>query len=151
MLVVDDDDDHVMMLEASFESVGYAVITAHSFAEASKKLRAHHVDALVADLTLGDGSALDLLTPLEKDRPRFAVVLSGYDRPEDRERALAAGFDAHLVKPMSFERLTALLADGLRRRISGVQLAKTRGTMPDDRAVESRPPVKVNAAGLRSR
>lgn len=125
VLVVDDDEDHVMMLEASFDAAGFAVLTAGSFAEASAKLRDEYVDAMVADLTLGDGSALDLLTGLER-RPRVAVVLSGFDRPEDFDRARAAGFDAHLVKPTPFERLTTLINDGLHRP-SGIRLAKTQG------------------------
>jgi DNA-binding response OmpR family regulator len=138
VLVVDDDEDHVMMLEASFDAAGYAVVTAGSFADASAKLLSCPIDALVADLTLGDGSALDLLTPLGDRRPRVAVVLSGFDRPEDFERARAAGYDAHLVKPTSFDRLTALIADGLRRRASGVQLAKTRAFDTDDPPVNSK-------------
>lgn len=119
VLVVDDDEDHVMMLEASFEAAGFQVIAASSFTEAHAKLRSEHVDALVADLTLGDGSALDLLVGLER-RPRVAVVLSGFDRPEDFDRSRAAGFDAHLVKPTSFDRLAGLINEGLHRP-SGVR------------------------------
>jgi CheY-like chemotaxis protein len=38
------------------------------------------------------------------------VALTGYGAPEDRERALAAGFDEHLVKPVDLDVLKALLA-----------------------------------------
>jgi CheY-like chemotaxis protein len=40
----------------------------------------------------------------------FLVALTGYSQPEDRERALAAGFDAHLTKPVDLATLQALLA-----------------------------------------
>lgn len=39
------------------------------------------------------------------------VALTGYGQPEDRERALRAGFDAHLVKPVSLDRLERVLAE----------------------------------------
>ena len=39
------------------------------------------------------------------------VALTGYGLPEDRERALAAGFDAHVVKPVDLEKLRTILAD----------------------------------------
>jgi DNA-binding response OmpR family regulator len=124
VLVVDDDEDHVMMLEVGLEAHGFAVITAGSCAEAKRMLDSRGADALVADLTLGDGTSLDLLTTVGQ-RPRVAVVLSGYDAPEDVARTLAAGYDAHLVKPASFDVLTGILRDGLERASSGVRLAKT--------------------------
>lgn len=39
------------------------------------------------------------------------VALTGYGQPEDRRRALDAGFDAHLVKPVEAEDLNRVLAD----------------------------------------
>jgi DNA-binding response OmpR family regulator len=130
VLLVDDDDDYLMMLEASFDAAGFVVRTALSFAQARAKLFEHHIDALVADLTLGDGSALDLLRPLGDDRPSVAVVLSGFDRPEDFDRTFAAGFDAHLVKPMPFDRLVRIISEGLHRRDSGVLRAQPCADMP---------------------
>ena len=46
----------------------------------------------------------------------FAIALTGYAQPEDRERALAAGFDAHLAKPPIFEELEEILAGVARRK-----------------------------------
>jgi CheY-like chemotaxis protein len=43
------------------------------------------------------------------------VALTGYGRREDRERALQAGFDLHLIKPVSFEMLQAALAELVER------------------------------------
>jgi CheY-like chemotaxis protein len=39
------------------------------------------------------------------------VALTGYGFPEDRERALAAGFDAHVAKPVDLDKLQAILAE----------------------------------------
>ena len=124
VLVVDDDEDHCLMLELALECVGYEVALAHSYEDAVALLRTTDVDALICDLTLADGTALDVLRAAGARRPRVAVVLSGFDSEEDRERSLAAGFDAHLVKPTSIDELGQVIENGLRRRRSGIRLAK---------------------------
>jgi PAS domain S-box-containing protein len=48
--------------------------------------------------------------PSTPPRPPLLIALSGYAQPEDRARAAAAGFDAHLPKPAPLEQLYALLA-----------------------------------------
>ncbi len=126
VLVVDDDCDHLLMLEALLDAAGYTVITATSCAEGRALLNEREIDALVADFSLGDGTASDLLRDLGSRRPRVALVLSGFDASEDVTRTLDAGFDAHLVKPTSIDVLRETLAEGLRRSPSGVRLASLR-------------------------
>jgi CheY-like chemotaxis protein len=50
----------------------------------------------------------------ESRRDMLLVALTGYGLAEDRERALAAGFDLHLVKPIDFDRLFDVLATASR-------------------------------------
>jgi len=119
VLVVDDDRDHLLMLEAVLGSVGYEVLTACSRAEGRAVLERRQIDALVADLSLGDGTAPDLLAQLPAtQRPRVALVLSGFDGAEDVERTLEAGFDGHLGKPTAIDELRAAITEGLTRRPS---------------------------------
>jgi len=116
VLVVDDDRDHLLMLEAVLGAVGYEVVTAASRAEGRAVLEHRHIDALVADLSLGDGTAPELLAKLPvAQRPRVSLVLSGFDAIEDIERTLEAGFDAHLVKPTAIEQLRDAITQGLIR------------------------------------
>jgi CheY-like chemotaxis protein len=115
VLVLDDDDDNVQILEAALQSSGFDVRMARSCAEARALLAVAPVDALVTDYSLGDGDALELVAELGDRRPRVAVLVTGYGRPEDRERSRAAGFDAHLVKPVALEELELVLRQALER------------------------------------
>lgn len=128
VLVVDDDADHGTMLEALLEADGFSVVIATSRAQARATLESRMVDVLVADLSLGDGTALDLVAGLGTHRPRVAIVLSGFDSVADIERTMRAGYDAHLAKPTPLEVLRQVIKTGLSRMPSGVRLAKA--TLP---------------------
>jgi CheY-like chemotaxis protein len=49
------------------------------------------------------------------------IALTGYGRPEDRDRAIQSGFDAHLVKPVDPEELNELIATLAVQRQAGEQ------------------------------
>ena len=115
VLVLDDDEDNVAVLEAALLTRGFDVRTAASSAEARALLSEHAVDALVTDFSLGDGDALELMVALGSRRPKISILVTGYGSPEDQERSRAAGFDAHLVKPIVLEHLEAALRRGLAR------------------------------------
>jgi CheY-like chemotaxis protein len=129
VLVVDDDEDNVQILEAALESSGFDVRMARSCAEARDLLAAAPVDALVTDFALGDGDALELMAALGARRPRVAVLVTGYGSPEDQERSRAAGFDAHLVKPIALDDLEAVLRRGLEREQVGRPPSEPPGTV----------------------
>ena len=115
VLVLDDDEDNVAVLEAALVARGFDVRTAASSAEARALLSELTVDALVTDLSLGDGNALDLVLELGARRPKISILVTGYGSPADHARSRAAGFDAHLVKPIAMEQLEAALRRGLAR------------------------------------
>ena len=76
--------------------------------------RRRYPDVLICDIGLPDVSGYDVVRKSGGSpgaHAVFAVALTGYAQPEDVNRATAAGFDAHLAKPPSMERLGALLAE----------------------------------------
>lgn len=113
VLVVDDDQDNAEILEASLDPVAYDITLAGSCSEARDKLATSAYDALVTDYSLGDGNAVELLESLGPARPKVAILVTGYGAAEDRERSRAAGFDAHLVKPIDVKELETALRAGL--------------------------------------
>ncbi len=109
ILIVDDDEDNVALLEVGLQSLGFDVKTAGSLREASGLLASTDVDALVTDYSLGDGTAVELLASLGPKRPRLAVLVTGHGGPEHMAESRAAGFDAHLVKPIELGQLERIL------------------------------------------
>jgi CheY-like chemotaxis protein len=72
-----------------------------------------HPDVALIDIGLPglDGyQVAQKVRAAQRGRDIFLVALTGYGQLEDRDRALAAGFDAHLVKPVSLDELSRLLA-----------------------------------------
>ena len=60
-------------------------------------------------MPVGDGSGLDLMREIQRQRPVPAIALSGYGMEDDIRQAKEAGFFAHLVKPVKFDHLRQLL------------------------------------------
>ncbi len=115
VMVVDDDEDSAVVLQVALERAGFEVTVARSMLDACAALATTAVDVLVTDYSLGDGDAVELITTLGARRPRVAVLVTGYGSPEDRARSRAAGFDTHLLKPVSLDELVRAIRDKLVR------------------------------------
>ncbi|WP_437675618.1 response regulator [Sorangium sp. So ce131] len=108
VLVVDDDDDTASLLGMALRRRGFRVSAAPSCAAARAALAERTVDALVTDVSLPDGSGIELAASLET-KPRAIIVVSGFGGDDDREKSRAAGAHAHLVKPVDVARLVSTL------------------------------------------
>jgi signal transduction histidine kinase/ActR/RegA family two-component response regulator len=114
ILVVEDNADNREFLSVLLEGAGAIVTAAASVEEAFQALDASHADALVSDIGLPDHDGYALIARLrqrEAQQGGFlpAVALTGYTRPEDRAHVLAAGFQAHVPKPVEPAELTAAI------------------------------------------
>jgi len=69
-------------------------------------------DLLLSDLQLPDGNGWDLLRRLEEGgrRPKQAIAISGWGSETDVAKSKRAGFETHLIKPISPKVLEAVLA-----------------------------------------
>lgn len=114
ILVVDDNRDAVTMLGALLKFDGHDVTTSLSGTEAVEIAIAARPDVVLLDIGLpgmdGYEVARQIRAALGQDAPRL-IALTGYGRDEDRDLTRAAGFMAHLVKPINFEALQRMLAD----------------------------------------
>ena len=71
--------------------------------------RAGSHDIVLSDIGLPDGTGLDLVRQLKAERDIPAIALTGFGMDEDIAKCREAGFNAHLTKPVNFQRLEMVL------------------------------------------
>ncbi len=110
VLLVDDDPETLDMLKFLLAQCGAEVTTATSVREAVRALEHSRINVLVSDLAMPDEDGYDLIRQVRKRAGNMpAIALSAYAGSDDRERALAAGFQLHLAKPIAPAELVSAL------------------------------------------
>jgi signal transduction histidine kinase/ActR/RegA family two-component response regulator len=115
ILVVDDNADGRTLTSMVLTQAGASVKAAASVLEALQMLEVERPDVVVSDIGLPDEDGYHLIRRIrayETEHGGFlpAVALTGYARAEDRSRILAAGFQAHVPKPVDPIELAAAIA-----------------------------------------
>jgi CheY-like chemotaxis protein len=103
VLVVEDNADARETLRLLLELEGHRVEAAETGTEGLKMAATGGFDTALVDIGLPDLDGYQLaqqIRALPAGGRMFLVALTGYGQPDDRRRALAAGFDSHLVKPV---------------------------------------------------
>ena len=103
------------MLAKVLEMAGHQVTKAADGLVAVSRICDEAPDVVVCDVGLPglDGYAVAARVRAQENGPQpMLIALTGYGKPEDRDRALAAGFDHHLVKPVKLAMLIRLMAGG---------------------------------------
>jgi len=112
VLVVDDEADARELLRRLLAERGCDVATACSAEEALTLLAAGPCDVLLTDIGMPGTDGYELLRRVRAaNDAQKAIAVTAFARPEDRDRALAAGFDGHLAKPVNPVRLLHMLAE----------------------------------------
>jgi CheY-like chemotaxis protein len=111
VLVVDDNADAAEMLGEMLALSGYQVrieTDARQTVTAAEAFRPH---VAILDLGMPDMSGFEVAAQLRSalSSPPALIALTGYGQPSDRRRTQAAGFFAHLVKPVDIRALLDLL------------------------------------------
>jgi signal transduction histidine kinase/CheY-like chemotaxis protein len=113
ILVVEDNDDAREMLTMKLAMDGHKVRAARNGAEGLALAAAEAPEVMIVDVGLPDMNGHEVAGRVRAQtwgaRVRL-LALTGYGQPEDRERALAAGFDDHLTKPVEDSQLASLIA-----------------------------------------
>ena len=114
ILVVDDNDDGRTLTSLVLTQAGAKVTAVASVGEALQALEAERPDVLVSDIGLPDNDGYVLIRQIRQYEAQHGgflpvVALTGYARAEDRARILAAGFQAHVPKPVEPVELTAVI------------------------------------------
>jgi CheY-like chemotaxis protein len=111
VLVVDDHPDSAEASCILLTLLGHEACAVTSGREALVEVERWHPDIVICDIDLPDISGYDIARTIRSQHGNelYLVALTGWSQPVDRLRALAAGFDQHLVKPASAEHIQAVM------------------------------------------
>lgn len=111
VLLVEDHEITARSLARVMGSAGFDVTTAGTIADAMEHLAVGRFDVLLSDLGLPDGDGTAVMQHIrQRSLPTRGIALTGFGQESDRQRALDAGFDMHLIKPITMEQLFDALA-----------------------------------------
>ena len=107
ILVAEDNPDSREMLKALLEAAGHQVRVANDGPQAVETARLHRPDLALIDLGLPGFDGYEVARRIRRDLGRNIrlIAITGYGQAEDRRMTAEAGFDMHLVKPVSPEQL----------------------------------------------
>jgi CheY-like chemotaxis protein/two-component sensor histidine kinase len=122
LLVVDDEADARELLQVALAQYGASVRTVASADEAYAAIAEECPDVLVSDIEMPEVTGYDLVRHLRRsDQPEVrrlpAVALTAYARTEDRVKALLAGFQTHVPKPVEPAELVTVIASLAQRAL----------------------------------
>jgi PAS domain S-box-containing protein len=116
VVVVDDDPDTREVLKTVLSQVGAHVMAADSASQALAQITATPPDVIIADIGMPGEDGYSFIQKVRQSNPDRggsapAIALTAFARREDRERALAAGYQRHLSKPLNPSTLVQAVAD----------------------------------------
>jgi len=105
VLVVDDEPDSLELVQQVLADTGITILSAASAQEALRGLERHRPDLLISDIGMPLMDGFELIRQVRALRDRQAagvpaIALTAFSRKEDQQRALEAGFDEYLAKPL---------------------------------------------------
>jgi CheY-like chemotaxis protein len=112
ILIVEDNDDARESLRLLLEALGHRVVAAADGQEGVTLAQLHHPEVALIDLGLPGLDGYEVARALRATpagKRITLVAVTGYGQAEDRQRSKEAGFDAHLVKPVSQALLSRLI------------------------------------------
>jgi PAS domain S-box-containing protein len=116
VLVVDDNVDAAAMLAALIRQLGHEVEIVHDGSAALRAVEGYRPEVILLDIGMPGMNGFEVAQRLrELGRvPRLRIVaVTGWGKPEDRQRSREAGFDMHLIKPVELSEIQqALLLNG---------------------------------------
>jgi CheY-like chemotaxis protein len=104
IMVVEDDADTREILRVALEEAGANVVTAHSVEAAFQTYRQSPPHAVIADIRLGTSDGYELIKTIRETDAEYrgvtpVIAVTGFASPEDKQRAIAAGFNFYVTKP----------------------------------------------------
>ena len=117
ILLVDDDKSILRILTRILQKQGYKIHTAETGREAEEEINNNSYDLALIDVKLPDTDGIDLLQKIHLTNPNMIkIILTGYASMDNGIKALNAGADAYLVKPVEPTELIKILKEKFEER-----------------------------------
>ncbi len=117
ILIVEDEKELADSITLYLKEDGYVCDSALEFSEADLMINLYQYDCVVVDITLPDGSGLDIIKNLKKIGSKAGIVIiSAKDSLDDKLKGLDIGADDYLTKPFHLAELNARIKAVIRRR-----------------------------------
>ena len=112
VLLIEDNDGARQMLAGYLELEDFNVRTASNGIEGLEGFHEFKPEICIVDIGLPDLNGFEVATKIRSfnQQPDLLIALTGYGQKEDREKAIASGFDLHLVKPIQPDELVATIS-----------------------------------------
>src|SRR5262245_11188734 len=113
ILLVDDSQDTVAMMATLLQGLGHEVSTAFDGLQALQAAAESPPDVVILDIGLPKMNGYEVARRLKQEpggKGIKLIALTGWGQEDDKQRALDAGFDYHLVKPVKIDAIQSLLA-----------------------------------------
>jgi PAS domain S-box-containing protein len=119
ILIVDDNVASAQTIGWMLELSGYTPMLAHDGLQTLEIARQYLPDTILLDIGLPGMNGYDVCRELRKDpafKDTIIIAQTGWGQKRDRDMAMAAGFDHHLVKPIGLDEITKLLSETAKSR-----------------------------------
>jgi signal transduction histidine kinase/ActR/RegA family two-component response regulator len=119
VLLAEDQPDAREMLSVALRSAGHDVFDAADGPGAVAEAARCHPEVAIIDIGLPGYDGYEVARTVRRadgGEAMYLIALTGYGQPEDKQRAEAAGFDLHIVKPVDPAHLNRLIANAVRSR-----------------------------------
>jgi PAS domain S-box-containing protein len=114
ILIVDDDEDTLELLSAALTQRSADVTAVSSASEAIAAIRRSRPDVLISDIAMPGEDGYQLIQKviaLDLEPPIPSIAITAYAKDEDKESALAAGYDYYLSKPIELREFISTVAE----------------------------------------
>ncbi|HYR02593.1 MAG TPA: sigma-54 dependent transcriptional regulator, partial [Syntrophobacteria bacterium] len=106
ILIVDDEKNYLIVLEALLSDVGYEVLTADDAGKGLEMVRSHDLDLVITDMRMPGMDGMDFLAQLHSQQPELPVIMmTAYATVEKAVEAMKRGAFDYITKPFKNEEL----------------------------------------------
>ena len=117
ILIVEDEKNLLDSIRNYFKKENFVCDAVGNYNEASEKIYLNEYDCVIVDITLPDGSGLDLIKELKDENKQTGIIIvSAKDALDDKINGLELGSDDYLTKPFHLSELNARVKALIRRK-----------------------------------